>query len=27
VPCLECEPIYQVLEPLAKALEILQKAR
>ncbi len=27
VPCLACEPIYQVLEPLEKALEILQKAR
>lgn len=27
VPCLACEPIYQVLEPLEKAWEILQKAR
>ncbi len=27
VNCLACEPIYQVLEPLEKALEILQKAR
>jgi hypothetical protein len=27
VPCLECEPIYQVLEPLETALEILQEAR
>jgi hypothetical protein len=27
VNCLACEPIYEVLEPLEKALEILQKAR
>jgi hypothetical protein len=27
VNCLACEPIYQVLEPLEKALEILQKGR
>jgi hypothetical protein len=27
VPCLECDPIYQVLEPLEKALEILQKGK
>ncbi len=27
VNCLACEPIYQVLEPLEKALELLQKAR
>jgi hypothetical protein len=27
VPCLACEPIHQVLEPLEKAWEILQKAR
>jgi hypothetical protein len=27
VPCLECEPIYQVLEPLEMALEILKKAK
>jgi hypothetical protein len=25
VPCLECEPIYQVLEPLEKALELIHK--
>ena len=25
VPCLECEPIYQVLDPLEKALEILRQ--
>jgi hypothetical protein len=27
VNCLACEPIYEVLGPLEKALEILQKAR
>jgi hypothetical protein len=27
VPCLECEPIYQALEPLEKALAILQEAK
>jgi hypothetical protein len=27
VPCLECEPIYQVLEPLEMALEIFKEAR
>jgi hypothetical protein len=27
VPCLECEPIYQVLAPLEMALEILQEAK
>jgi hypothetical protein len=27
VPCLACEPIYNALEPLEKALEILQKER
>jgi hypothetical protein len=27
VPCLECEPVYQVLEPLEKALAILQKGK
>jgi hypothetical protein len=27
VPCLECEPIYQVLEPLEMALEILKKGQ
>jgi hypothetical protein len=27
VPCLECEPIYQVLEPLEVALEIFQEKR
>jgi hypothetical protein len=27
VPCLECEPIYQVLESLERALEILEKER
>ena len=27
VPCLACEPIYQVLDPLEKALEILQKEK
>jgi hypothetical protein len=25
VNCLACEPVYQVLEPLEKALEILKK--
>jgi hypothetical protein len=25
VPCLECEPIYQVLEPLEMALEMIRK--
>jgi hypothetical protein len=25
VPCLECEPIYQVLEPLEVALKMLRK--
>jgi len=25
VPCLECEPIYQVLDPLEKALEMLRQ--
>jgi len=27
VPCLACEPIYQVLQPLELALEILQKEK
>jgi hypothetical protein len=27
VPCLECEPIYQALEPLEMALEILKQAK
>jgi len=27
VNCLACEPFYEVLGPLEKALEILQKAR
>jgi hypothetical protein len=27
VPCLECEPIFQVLEPLELALERLRQAR
>jgi hypothetical protein len=27
VPCLECEPIYRVLEPLEMALGILQEAK
>jgi hypothetical protein len=27
VPCLECEPIYKVLEPLEVALEILREKR
>jgi len=27
VPCLECEPIYQVLEPLEKALKILKEEK
>jgi hypothetical protein len=27
VNCLACEPVYEVLNPLEKALEILQKAR
>jgi hypothetical protein len=27
VPCYECEPIYQVLEPLEAALEILKKGQ
>jgi hypothetical protein len=27
VNCLACEPIYEVLEPLEKALKILQAAR
>jgi hypothetical protein len=27
VPCLECEPIYQVLEPLEKALETLKEGK
>lgn len=27
VPCLECEPIYQVLGPLEAALEILKEAK
>jgi hypothetical protein len=27
VPCLECEPIYQVLEPLEMALGVLQEAK
>ena len=25
VPCLACEPIYQVLEPLEKALKLLRE--
>jgi len=27
VPCLACEPIYQVLDPLEAALKILKEAR
>jgi hypothetical protein len=27
VPCLQCDPIYQVLTPLEAAWEILQKER
>ena len=27
VPCLACEPFYQVLQPLELALEILQKEK
>jgi hypothetical protein len=27
VPCLACEPIYEVLEPLEKALEILKEGK
>jgi hypothetical protein len=27
VPCLKCEPIYQVLEPLEAALKILQEGK
>ena len=27
VPCLACEPIYQVLQPLELALDILQKEK
>jgi hypothetical protein len=27
VPCYECEPIYQVLEPLEMALKFLKKAQ
>ena len=27
VPCFECEPIHQALEPLEAALEILKKAQ
>jgi hypothetical protein len=27
VPCLACEPIYNVLDPLEKAWEILKKER
>jgi hypothetical protein len=27
VPCLSCEPIYQVLEPLEAALKILEEGK